>query len=184
VKDTLRGGEEPVSSLGHGLSLRQEHKGLSQGGRSRRKGDSRRTLSNRQPAGHSCGGLGGKICLAVDVCGKALLFILTPVLAHELLSALSVLNTLPTAPRYIIYDLKYASTGFVGICEADFRGRSFLPKRMSRPVRASNKPIGTTTWSQIFGLGSGNGEPLVPDTRNPSLPSSLYSAPLSAQITS
>ncbi|MBF0889365.1 transposase [Gluconobacter sp. LMG 1745] len=109
---------------GHGLSRRHKHPGSSQGGRSRQKRGFKGSRGDREALGRSRGGFGSKVCVALDGRGKALSFTLTPGQAHELPSAMALLDALPYAPRYVVCDRGYASNQF----------REALWDRGSRPV--------------------------------------------------
>lgn len=93
----LRTRERPGPCLGHGVPRWHEHSGPSQGGKSGPKGGFRGRGGDRDALGRSRGGFGSKICVAADGHGKALSFTLTSGQAHELPSAIALLDALPHA---------------------------------------------------------------------------------------
>ncbi|WP_152659222.1 IS5 family transposase [Gluconobacter oxydans] len=103
-----------------GTNIRARHKAAG----AAKKGDSGGRQNDRETLGRSRGGFGSKVCVAADGHGKALSFTLTPGQAHELPSAMALLDALPHAPRYVVCDRGYASNQF----------REALWDRGSRPV--------------------------------------------------
>lgn len=137
---TLRASKKPGSSHRNGLSRWHEHQGASQGSGSSQKGGFRKSQSDCQALGRSRGDFGSKVCIAANGRGKALSFTLAPRQAHELPSAMALLDALPDTPRYVVCDLGYASNRF----------REALWSRGSRPVippKRNELPVSCPKWA-------------------------------------